>query len=213
MTQLVNAKQMKACDQYTIDTIGIPSMVLMERAALAVFNELMEKEKYDLSQVLIVCGSGNNGGDGLAIARLLHLAGKNVTVYFVGNLTHRTTECQQQYAICDYYEIPILHHLETFLGFTLIIDSFLGIGANGELNETAKNVIDQINHSQLPILAVDVPSGIDASTGTSLGKFVHADTTVTFQFKKTGFTISPGLEACGNLQIVDVGISGDALKL
>lgn len=213
MTRLVNVQQMKACDQYTIETIGIPSLVLMERAALTIFTELMDKKSYDLSQVLIVCGSGNNGGDGLAIARLLHLAGKNVTVYFAGSSEHRTDECQRQYAICQYYQIPILHHLETFLGFTLIIDGFLGIGVKGELNEAAQNVIRQINHSTLPILAVDVPSGIDASTGASLGEFVRADTTVTFQFKKTGFTISPGLEACGNLLVVDVGISDDALKV
>ena len=212
MTQLVNVQQMKTCEQYTIDTIGISSMVLMEKAALAVFAKLTNEKKNDLSQILILCGSGNNGGDGFALARLLHLAGKNVTIYFAGNLDHQTKECRQQYNICQYYQIPILHHLETFLGFTIIIDSFLGIGATGELSTKAKNVIVQINNRKLPIVAIDVPSGIDASTGSSLGAFIRADTTITFQFKKTGFTVSPGSNACGNLHVVDIGISDAPLK-
>lgn len=210
MTTLVNAEQMKKCDQYTIEIIGIPSMVLMERAALAVVAELAN-DQYDLSQTLVVCGSGNNGGDGFAIARLLYLAGHPVTILFVGSPEHMTSETQQQAKICQYYQIPVLTSMPSTLSYTLIVDSYLGIGAKGQLTDEAQLLIHQLNAAQLPIIAVDVPSGIDASTGESLGGHIKATTTVTFQFKKTGFTISPGMEALGHLIIADVGISDDAL--
>lgn len=211
MSLLVNATQMKLCDQYTIDTIGIPSMVLMERAALAVVDELKHGD-YDLSQILIVCGSGNNGGDGYAIARLLHLAGYPVTILQVGSTQQMSPETQQQIKICTYYQIPVLHNIQSFLSYTLIVDSFLGIGATGKLRSEAQTIIQQLRETTLPIVAVDIPSGIDASTGESLGAYLTAVTTITFQFKKIGFTISPGMEACGKLVIADIGISSDALN-
>lgn len=211
MATLVNAEQMRKCDQYTIETIGLPSMVLMERAALAVYRELTKKEQYDLSQTLVVCGTGNNGGDGLALARLLFLAGYPVTILLVGNEEHFTAEAAQQFRICQYYEIPVLRTIKSLMGYTMLVDSYLGIGATGSLTEEARETIHLINNAELPILAVDIPSGIDASTGESLGAYVKADKTVTFQFKKTGFTISPGMEACGKLKIADIGISDDAL--
>lgn len=210
MSLLVNAAQMKLCDEYTIETIGIPSMVLMERAALAVVAEL-KKASYDLSQTLVVCGSGNNGGDGFAIARLLHVAGYPVTILQAGDPEKMTSETQQQANICQYYQIPILQNIQSFLSYTLIVDSFLGIGASGELKEEAQDLIRQLRGADLPVVAVDIPSGIDASTGESLGAYLPATTTVTFQFKKTGFTISPGMEACGELVVADIGISSDAL--
>ena len=95
MRYLLNGNQMKKADQYTIQELGIPSMELMERAAKRCV-ETMEAEKLDLSKACIVCGSGNNGGDGFAIARLLKEKGYPVTVCFVGNESHRTDETKQQ---------------------------------------------------------------------------------------------------------------------
>lgn len=212
MTLLVNAKQMKLCDTYTIETIGMPAMVLMERAALAVVQHLTEPDRYDLSQVLVAAGTGNNGGDGYAIARLLHLAGIPVTIWQTGNPDHFTTETAQQAAICAHYQIPHLHRLDSFLGYTLIVDAYLGIGVAGNLRTDAVKLIESIRQSGLPVVAVDIPSGIDASTGESLGAYVQAVATVTFQFKKIAFTVAPGMEACGKLLIADVGISDEPLR-
>lgn len=211
MTLLVNATQMKKCDDYTIETIGIPAMVLMERAALAVTSHILETKKYDLSQVLVVVGAGNNGGDGYAIARLLHLAGISVTLWEVGEATAFTKETAQQAKICDHYQIPRLHRLDSFMGYTLLVDAYLGIGVTGQLRGPAAEIIERIGKSRLPVVAVDIPSGIDASTGESLGAYLQAGTTITFQFKKIAFTVSPGMEACGNLIVADVGISDEPL--
>lgn len=208
---IVNAQQMKACDHYTIETIGIPAMVLMERAALAVYHEVTAHQKYDLSHVLIVTGSGNNGGDGYAIARLLHLAQIPVTIWQASSLDHATKECAQQVAICQHYPIPCLDTLTDFSSYTLIIDAFLGIGVSTKLRKGTCQVIDAINQSRVPVVAVDLPSGIDASTGDSLGCHITAQTTVTFQFEKTAFHKHPGKEAAGTVILADVGISDEPL--
>ena len=104
--KIVTAEEMRHYDSYTINTIGIPSLVLMERAALAVRDEILHAFPIALKDVVVAAGSGNNGGDGIVIARLLHIAGVHVTILNIGNPKHASAEHQTQEKIAHYYQIP-----------------------------------------------------------------------------------------------------------
>lgn len=208
--RLVTSQEMKTCDQYTIETIGIPSMVLMERAALSVVNEI-EKQNLDLSNVLVVCGTGNNGGDGLAIARLLHLKRIPVAVLLLGNLEHLTPDAKQQLQICQYYHLPLLTHLESMNTYTTIIDAIFGIGLTRKVEGIFAETIATINLADAAVVSVDVPSGISADNGAELGVAVNATHTITFAFSKIGLTIDPGMAHAGQITVTDIGIYDDAL--
>lgn len=123
----ITAEQMRHYDSYTINQIGIPSLVLMERAALAVRDEILNAFPLYLDHVVVVAGSGNNGGDGLDVARLLHIAGVKVTILNVGNPDHASEEHQVQEKICQYYQIPETTDLGVLKQATLIVDAMFGI--------------------------------------------------------------------------------------
>ena len=122
---------MKQLDQSTIKQMGIPSLVLMERAALAVFDCL--KQHFPLKKTLIVCGSGNNGADGVAVARLLHLAGYPVDLYLAGNHTSFTEEMNIQWQAAKNYQVSIVNNCR-FSEYTTIVDALFGVGLSRELS-------------------------------------------------------------------------------
>ena len=210
MEFLLNASQMKQCDVDTIQKIGIPSMVLMERAALAVKEELF-REKLDLSSVLVVCGSGNNGGDGLAVARLLDEAGVRVSVAFVGKEASMTEETRLQMKICRNCGIKPCSNFRDG-EYTTIVDAVFGIGINRNIEGKYADLIRWINQTRASVAAVDIPSGVSADTGKILGTAVRADLTVTFAYRKLGQILYPGAEYCGKVTRRDIGITADGLK-
>ena len=127
MIYLPTGEQMRRADLYTIEEIGVPSMVLMERAALEVVR-CMEEEQLDFRKVLVVCGSGNNGGDGYAIARLLHLKGHDVTIFFAGNSQKtKRGKMHSRQKLQAHYEIPVITNLGTE-EYSVIIDALFGTG-------------------------------------------------------------------------------------
>lgn len=205
MEFLLNAAQMKHCDRDTIDRIGIPSPVLMERAALSVVDE-MEKHQLNLDSVLVLCGSGNNGGDGFAIARLLDEQGIRVTVSFVGRETSMTEETLLQRRICENCGIKISTNFQN-REYTTIVDAIFGIGLSRTVEGRYAELIDWINHQSASVVAVDIPSGISADTGKVLGAAVQADLTVTFAYRKIGQILYPGCEYCGQIVRRDIGIT------
>lgn len=186
-------------------------MVLMERAALAVFHEAMTS-KYVRDNVLIICGTGNNGGDGFAVARLLHNANVKVIIQLVGSAKRMTNECRQQASICEYFNIPCVQEIDDYTEYSLIIDALFGIGLNGDVRKQEAQVIEKINNSNKNIIAIDIPSGLSSDTGKALGCAIRATSTVTFQFKKIGMDNPEAHLFCGNLLVADVGISGDTLQ-
>lgn len=219
MEYLLNAEQMKACDQATIKRYGVLSLVLMERAALAVQEEL-EKGDFDLTKVLIVCGSGNNGGDGFAIARLLHLQKIDTAVLFAGKEESLTEETKIQKKICENYGMNILNiseHSEytnieyTCARCTCVVDAMFGVGLSRPISGHYETLIKIINQSSLKVLAVDIPSGVCADTGKVLGCAVKAAVTITFAFKKLGQILYPGAECVGKLIVKDIGITEHSL--
>lgn len=209
MEYLVTASEMKQYDANTIDTIGIPGMVLMERAALGAFSLIEEKfaahGRQDVA-VLIVAGMGNNGGDGLALARLLSEAGYPVTVYPVGNPLHASEQWKQQKEILEYYSVKISDKIEG-KEYTIMVDAIFGVGLSRNIEGSYAEVVAQFNAADAFKLALDVPSGIDSDSGKVLGCAVRADVTVTFGFCKRGLIFYPGQDYAGRVVTVPIGIT------
>ncbi|CAI9393199.1 MULTISPECIES: bifunctional ADP-dependent NAD(P)H-hydrate dehydratase/NAD(P)H-hydrate epimerase [unclassified Bacillus (in: firmicutes)] len=203
MEYLLNCEEMKRCDVTTIQKIGMPSMVLMERAALSVVEEL---DSFDLTRVLVVCGSGNNGADGYAVARLLHLQNIKVDVLFVGDEQKRTTENKQQQKIAEYYGVSSEKKIENN-PYTTIVDALFGIGLSRPLSGKYLEIIEQVNQAEGEILSVDIPSGISADNGKVMGNAIKATRTVTFAFRKLGLVLYPGADYAGVVKVKDIGIT------
>ena len=209
MEFLVTGAQMKQCDEYTMHEIGIPSMVLMERAALAVTEE-MERAQLDLESVLVVCGSGNNGGDGFAVARLLDERGVRVTVAFEGRETSLTAETRLQKNICEKCGIkPCSNYQER--EYTVIVDALFGVGLSRPVEGRYADIIAWMNRQDAVKIAVDIPSGVMADDGKVPGAAVEADLTVTFAYRKLGHILYPGTQYCGKVLRRDIGITADGL--
>jgi len=207
VTKTVTAKEMQSADQFTIQTIGIPGMVLMERAALALREVVQEKFVHQLSQVVIVAGSGNNGGDGLALARLLHLQKVPVTILNVGNPDHASQQHLEQDHICQYYQIPQTRDLSILNQASLIVDAIFGVGLDRPVAGNYLTVISAINQATAPVIAVDVPSGMNTDTGEIMGAAVQANATVTMAFNKQGLTTDSGQQLAGEVIVADdIGI-------
>lgn len=202
----ITAEQMRHYDSYTINTIGIPSLVLMERAALAVRDEVLNAFPLNLQNIVVVAGSGNNGGDGLDVARLLHIAGVKVTILNVGNPDHASNEHQVQDRICQYYKIPQTSDLNVLKDASLIVDALFGIGIDRPVEGNYATAIEAINNSDAVVVAVDMPSGINTDTGEVMGVAVNATATVTFVVNKVGLTKSAGKKHAGRVVVAsDMG--------
>ncbi len=207
MELLVTGNQMKKLDTFTIQEMGVPSLVLMERAGLAVYDEML-REGFPLTRTLVLCGGGNNGADGVVIARLLFLAGYDVDVCILGNPGHFTEEMKKQIDIGKKYGISFV---KTFLPneYTTIVDAVLGVGLSREVSGKYKDAILLINDCQGKVVSVDIPSGISTDTGAVLGAAVKADLTVTFGYRKAGLCFYPGAAYAGKIIVADVGIYKD----
>ena len=207
MKRIVGGSEMKALDGCTITGMGVPSCVLMERAALAVvdameghFAEMLQKQR-----ILCVCGGGNNGGDGVAIARILHLHGYNAEIYMLGNPDHRTKETRRQLKIAENYQVPLVNNLAAG-EYTTIVDAIFGVGLDRPIEGKYREVIQALNEVSAWKVAVDLPSGVCSNTGRELGIAFRADLTVTFAFCKTGLCFYPGKSLVGKIVVADVGI-------
>lgn len=204
MEWLVNAREMKSCDANTTEFFGMTSLVLMERASLAVLHTIDEMN-FNTEKTLVVCGTGNNGGDGLAIARMLYLRGNKVEVYIAGDYKKFSKEMKLQYDIACQYKIPIITCIER-TSYTIIVDALFGIGLSRNLENKYFTLLEQLNRLNATKVAVDIPSGISADNGSIMGIAFKADITVTFSYKKLGLLFYPGCEYAGNVVVADIGI-------
>jgi NAD(P)H-hydrate epimerase len=213
----LTAAQMKECDAHTIHAMGVPSMVLMERAALSVVDELLSGRDpaFDAAYVLCVCGAGNNGGDGAAVARILSIAGLRAEILFVGERARASAETTQQLKIAENYGVKVLENpapedlrgLLCEAGVTTIVDALFGIGLSRAVSGLYRDVILACNASPAKRLAVDIPSGVSADTGEILGAAARADKTVVLAFQKLGMTVEPGRSLAGRQVIRDIGVT------
>ena len=206
----VNAAQMKAADQYTIQKLEVPSLELMEHAAQACV-QVLEDEKVDLSHVCVVCGSGNNGGDGFAIARILQNNRYSVETFCVGNPEHYTEETQEQMHRLQECGGKITYGMPQEDSYSVVIDAVFGVGLSRKVEGRYRQVIEQMNRMRGTKFAVDIPSGLSATTGCILGCAFKADYTVTFQLKKIGLELSQGRTMAGRVIVPDIGVSTDSI--
>ncbi|WP_248403872.1 NAD(P)H-hydrate dehydratase [Butyrivibrio fibrisolvens] len=223
MQYLVTAKEMKTCDRNTSEHFGVPSIVLMERAALAVAARIGEwKRAMHTSRafnVLIVAGHGGNGGDGIAIGRILYQHGYRVQIALVDDKDSNPDTASQK-KCAEAYNIPMdtfsnVRATKSQMEWDIIVDAVLGIGCTKDVEGEYVEAIMYINECKklkdesTLVVAVDIPSGIDTDTGSVHLLAVKADLTVTFNFAKMGQLLYPGTEYCGQLFVEDVGITVD----
>ena len=203
------ARQM---DRYAIDTLGIPGELLMERAAAGAAAEIRRMLPAG-GRVLVLSGSGNNGGDGIGIAAMLRETGFEVRCVMAGDPEKLSHDSRCMLARLEAAG-EVLHPFETVdslgTGWDLMVDALLGTGLSREVGGKYRAIIDYVNSSGIPVLACDIPSGISADTGAVLGTAVKASVTVTFHRPKTGHLLPPGTEHTGRLVVHDIGIPPEA---
>lgn len=209
MKYALGSGQMKEVDRYTIETVGIPSMVLMEKAAMAVVRHTKELCS-EQDTILAVCGYGNNGGDGIAAARILFMEGYSVAIYMVGEKAAATKETKQQIKIAKKIGVPMLRKVK-WEEYTVIIDAIFGIGLSRNITGEFRKIVEDINRSAARVVAVDIPSGVCADDGRIFGIAVKAECTVTFGYQKTGCLLFPGSEYSGNVFVEDIGFATGGL--
>lgn len=204
---LVTAKEMKRYDANTIEKFHIPGLLLMERAALVTVEELRRLTGGGPCRVLALAGSGNNGGDGLAVGRLLMLQGYDVTFVMPGEgaFDRCTEETRRQIEILHGYGARIFSTMQES-EYDIIIDAAFGVGLSRTVEGIWKDVIQWVNQSSAFVCSVDIPSGIDADTGRVMGCAVRADLTVTYGFRKAGHILYPGAVYSGLLVCGRMGI-------
>lgn len=210
MRYLPNAAQMKLADQYTIRQHAVSPLELMERAAKCCVSH-MEEKQLDLSHVCIVCGTGNNGGDGFAIARMLALKGYNPTVVFPGDEAKCTDETLRQMELLRQNNVEISN---TYVKkeYSVIVDAVFGVGLSRPIEGIYLQLIQDMNEAECTKVAVDIPSGVSADSGLILGIGFQADMTVTFQAIKAGMELYPGKMYSGEIFTADIGIDQKPLK-
>lgn len=214
MKYLVTGKEMKLLDKNTSDCFKVPELVLMEQAAMHFVLELCTVLKEnDLKKGIVFCGSGNNGADGLAIARLLNERGIFTEAAMVKDLRKEKTETSASFkvqeSIYTAYDYPINDNMQHILHtkYDFVIDALFGIGLCRNLSEDYIALMNEINKLDAPKIAVDMPSGIHSDNGQLMGAAIKCDHTITFSFQKIGQILYPGCEYAGKTHVVDMGIT------
>lgn len=213
---VLSAARIRELDRATIEDIGIPGPVLMEIAGRGCAQAAADLLG-DGGRVLVICGKGNNGGDGLVAARHLVGAGYQVDVVLLADPGQLSGDAALNLGILQRLNIPMqplgdAGQLPAADHHDLIIDAILGTGIKSEVRGLYASAIDWINESGLPVVAVDVPSGISADNGQLLGRAVRATETVTFAELKPGLVFFPGAEHAGRIRIIDIGIPPSLLR-
>ena len=210
--KVVTVDEMRTIDRRTIEEAEIPGLDLMERAGQGVVQSAVELLGNSRGKVVIIfCGKGNNGGDGFVVARLLAQAEARPKVYLVGRKEELKGDTLENLRRLQKLEIHVEElsqagAMRDLSAADLIIDALLGTGLSGRVDGLMAEVVELINRSGVPVLAVDIPSGIDADNGQVLGCAVRAKRTATMAFPKRGFFFSPARELVGTLAVVDIGV-------
>jgi NAD(P)H-hydrate epimerase len=232
MIKVTTAAEIKKLDQLATEKFSIPSLILMENAAIGVVNFISDLSNEKLiDKVLILCGHGNNGGDGFAIARHLTNRGFNVCVVFVGSLDKIAGDAKINFEIIQKLAAKE-SNLKLFINpkslkriinlfdepFDIVVDALLGTGLNTEIRDPYLSVIKWANEYKSLKLAVDIPTGLSSDNGKILGIAFNADYTLTMGLPKVGLLINDGPRVCGKIEVVDIsypyslGSSGEVKK-
>ena len=217
MKYLVTGKEMKLLDQNTSSHFKVPELVLMEQAAMHfvwrlcdILKETTKKENY---KGIVFCGLGNNGADGIAIARLLNEKGISAEICRINDLLNEKGNTSSSYDVQNdiykSYQYPTQNDLTTILSseYDFVIDAVFGIGLSRPLNEEYSTIIQKMQEVKGLKIAVDMPSGINADNGQVMGIALKCDYTITFSFAKLGQYVWPGCEYAGHVYVEDMGIT------
>jgi NAD(P)H-hydrate epimerase len=205
LSPLLDAATMRAVDRWAIDDQGVPGLELMERAGAGVARAV-EQLAPD-GRVAVVCGRGNNGGDGFVAARLLHEAGRGVDVVVAGDQETIAGDARVNLErLPGEGALSLKAGQEAIAHSSVVVDALLGTGFSGAARDAVAEAIALINESRSPVVGVDVPSGVDASNGEVRGASVRASVTVTFHAAKPGLWIRPGKAHAGEVRVIDIGI-------
>jgi ADP-dependent NAD(P)H-hydrate dehydratase / NAD(P)H-hydrate epimerase len=220
--RVLNSAQMREADRRTIDDIGIPSLVLMENAGRqtvaameAVHNDLSER------QVAVLCGRGNNGGDGFVVARTLAQRGVEVSVFLLGRVADVRGDARTNLEILGRLGITVVEvadsqawelHFSEVSDCTLIVDAIFGTGLNAPVSGLIESVVADVNASGIPIVAIDLPSGLSADSPEPIGPSIEAGLTVTLAAPKLPLVLPPAEMRAGDIVIADIGIPGEVLE-
>ncbi len=211
---LTTASQMKQLDRRTIEEFGLPGTVLMENAARGAV-QVVQSQYPQARSLVIFCGKGNNGGDGLVMARYFHSQGLKVKVYLTGSRSELKGDAALQFLLTDKLGIAITELIgdinfpdlkQEIFHFDLLVDALLGTGLEKEIKGVFRDLILLMNELPIPKIAIDLPSGLSSDSGQPLGLCTQADLTVTFGLPKLGQFLFPGCRYVGRLFIVDIGL-------
>lgn len=212
--RILTAEAMREVDRAAIEELGIPGLVLMENAALGVA-EAIGQAFGETERAAIFCGPGNNGGDGLAVARHLAVRGWEVRIFLVTGGRAPSEDCATHLAICRAMELSLREistgddldeAAESAAECDLVVDALFGTGLARALSGIFAHVVELINELPAPVVAVDLPSGLSGSRPEPLGPHVQADLTVTFAAPKVAHVFPPAAEAVGEMVVTDLGI-------
>ena len=210
--------EMRELDRTAIEDYAIPGVLLMENAGRNVAEEVMSVLRNSSNKnVAIICGKGNNGGDGFVIARHLYNNGFDVKLFLLAKVSDILGDGDAGLNLnilekmkIDINEILDSADVDTMMSeinnCSLIVDAIFGTGLKGELREPAKSIIVRINDLPIPVISVDIPSGLDCNEGKALGACIKAKKTVTFAFAKKGFFVADGPGYVGELIVTDISI-------
>jgi len=219
--RVLNSAQMREADRRTIEEIGIPSLVLMENAGRQVV-AAMEAMYSDLAdrQVAVLCGRGNNGGDGFVVARTLLQRGVDVSVFLMGRVADVRGDARTNLEILGRLGLTVVEvadsqawelHFSEVSDCTLIVDAMFGTGLNAPVSGFIESVITDVNASGIPVVAIDLPSGLSADSADPIGVSIEAGLTVTLAAPKLPLVLPPAETRAGDIVIADIGIPSDIL--
>ena len=218
MQKIVTAAQMQNIDRHVIEGLGIPGLQLMEAAGKGVAQQIKE-DLFDGDvagqSIAVICGRGNNGGDGFVCGRYLEQWGARVVYFLLGEAAQLKGDAQANFTRLPdpraVREVLAEEQVPSFTDYHAIVDAIFGTGFKGKIEGIAAEVVRRINAADKPVVAVDIPSGLNADTGGAEGEVVSASMTVTLACPKLGHFLYPGRSFTGTLKIVDIGIPSGAI--
>ena len=219
--RILNAAQMREADRYTIEDVGIPSLVLMENAGRQVVAAMEAAYEARLDgRVAVLCGRGNNGGDGFVVARTLLQRGIDTSVFVIGSVTDVRGDARINLDILGRLGVTVVEigdeqtcelHFSEIAQCTIIVDAIFGTGLKTALGGMMETVVADVNASGIPIVSIDLPSGLSSDTPQLIGDCIDASMTVTLAAPKLPLVLPPGEAHAGDVVIADIGIPVDVL--
>lgn len=217
--KIATSEQMRSIDRRASEELGIPSIILMENAAIALADALMTHFP-DAGRVTIFCGTGQNGGDGFALARQLDARGIVCEIFVLGERSKIKGDSHTNLEICERMRLPLQFAgssraleiaLESAASSDVVVDAIFGTGLSRPPGGLAGEAITQIGTLVVPVLSVDLPSGLDASSSLVTGPAIHAAVTVSFALPKICHVFSPAADHCGEVIVADISIPQAAI--